>query len=105
MEIKSFAGQGHKATIPSNIQEFIDRRPEFKPLVTKAKRWLSKSLGRSFCGGTAIGKNYDTLILDVTFQSSDVYINCDKETIEVLGTEVTNQQEFVAALKEKYTIK
>jgi thioredoxin reductase len=46
-------------------------------------------------------KGYSTLILDLTYQGSEVYINTDTNTIEVKGEEVDNYNSFVRALKEE----
>jgi hypothetical protein len=61
--------------------------------VNKAAGWAEK-VGKGIKGGTAIGKNYSTLILDMGYQTSDIYINTDDETIELYGEEVNSFPEF-----------
>lgn len=86
------------ATIPSNVLSFAKRKgPEATALVKKAASW-AKSAGRDISNGTAIGKNYSTIILDMKYQGSEIYINLDDETIELFGEEVTDAKSFKKVL-------
>jgi hypothetical protein len=87
-----------EAIIPDNIKKFAQRKGVTN-IVNQVARWAEKA-GYNVVGGTAIGKDYSTLILDLTYQGSEVYINTDNETIEVKGEEVDNYNSFVKALGE-----
>lgn len=89
---------------PSNLQEFIDDRTEFKALVGRAKRMLRSSLGRNYQGGVAIGKNYNTLILDIVKQGSDVYLNSNSQTITINGIIIENVRDFYNEVSKRYEI-
>lgn len=88
-----------EVVIPDNIKKFAQRKG-VTDIVNQVARW-SKKAGYDIVGGTAIGKDYSTLILDLTYQGSEVYINTDNDTIEVKGEEVDNYDSFVKALKEE----
>jgi hypothetical protein len=81
-----------EAYVPDNIKKFAKQRG-VSSLVNKAAGWAEK-VGKGIRGGTAIGKNYSTLILDMGYQTSDIYINTDNETIELYGEEVNSFPEF-----------
>ena len=81
-----------EAYVPSNIKEFAKRKG-VSALVNKVAGWAEK-VGRSINGGTAIGKDYSTLILDMGYQTADIYINTEDETIELYGEEVNSFPEF-----------
>lgn len=81
-----------EAYVPSNIKEFAKRKG-VSSLVNKVAGWAEK-VGKGIRGGTAIGKNYDTLILDMGYQTADIYINTEDETIELYGEPVNSFPEF-----------
>ena len=84
--------------VPSNIQSFANRKgADAKRLVRQVDGWATK-VGKRITGGTAIGKNYDTLVLDLTHQGGEIYINLSDESIEVHGEPVTNFKEFEMAV-------
>jgi hypothetical protein len=56
-------GELTEAYVPSNIKEFAKRKG-VSSLVNKVAGWAEK-VGKSITGGTAIGYNYSTLILDM----------------------------------------
>ena len=86
------------ASVPSNIMEFAKRKGSYATaLVKKAATWAEKA-GKRISGGTAIGKNYDTIILDMKYQGSEIYISLNKETIELHGEEVTDAKSFQKVL-------
>jgi hypothetical protein len=91
-----------EAYIPSNIEEFAKRKG-IMPIVKQVSRWAEKAEKR-ISGGTAIGKNYNTLVLDLTYQGGEIRINTDREDIEVNGEQVYDYKSFVKALgtHEKY---
>jgi hypothetical protein len=82
------------AHVPSNIMDFAKRKgPYVVALVKKAATWAEKS-GKQISGGTAIGKNYNTIILDIKYQGAEIYINLDNETIKLFGEPVTDAKSF-----------
>jgi hypothetical protein len=86
------------ATVPPNVMDFAKRKgPYAVALVKKAATWAKKA-GRDISGGTAIGKNYSTIVLDMKYQGSEIYINLDKETIELFDKEVTDAKSFAKVL-------
>jgi len=84
--------------LPSNIKDFAQERGVL-PLVNQVNRW-AKKLGKRVVGGTAIGKHHNTLILDLTYQGSEVRINTENDTIEVKDKDVKDFNSFKAALGE-----
>ena len=68
-----------EAYVPSNIKEFAKRKG-VSSLVNKVAGWAEK-VGKGIRGGTAIGKNYSTLILDMTYQGGEISINTDNDKI------------------------
>jgi hypothetical protein len=84
--------------IPENIVKFAKRKGISSQLNTIA-RWVKKA-GKRIVGGTAIGKDYNTLVLDLTHQGSEIYYNIEKDTIDVKGYDVENEEEFLAALQK-----
>jgi hypothetical protein len=58
-------------------------------------------MGKRITGGTAVGKNYNTLVLDLGHQQSAIRINTDEETITVNGQPVRDYKSFVAALGQE----
>jgi hypothetical protein len=85
-------GELTEANIPSNIKEFAKRKG-VTALVNKVAKW-AEEVGAGIRGGTAIGKNYDTLVLDMTSQGSEIYINTDDNTITLFDEPVRNFNEF-----------
>ena len=86
------------ARVPSNVLDFAKRKGSYATsLVKKAATWAEKA-GKYISGGTAIGKNYDTIILDMKHQGSEIYINLNDETIELFGEEVTDAKSFQKVL-------
>lgn len=84
--------------VPSNVLEFAKRKGSYATaLVKKAAGWAEKA-GKYISNGTAIGKNYSTIILDMKHHGSEIYINLDDETIELFGEEVTDAKSFAKVL-------
>jgi hypothetical protein len=82
--------------IPQNIVDFAKKKGISSEL-DKIANWVEEA-GKRIVGGTAIGKNYSTLILDLTHQGSEIYYNMDNESIEVNGQPVETYEEFLEAL-------
>lgn len=83
--------------VPSNIAQFAKRRGVM-PLVSKVAKW-AKALNTAVIGGTAIGKGYSTLVLELGHYKSRVYVDIDDETISVNGKDVDNLKSFKQALE------
>ena len=90
-----------EANVPSNIKEFAKRKG-ISSLVNKVAGWAEK-VGARITGGTAIGKNYDTLILDMGYQTADIYINIEDGTIELYGEPADSFPQFQKAFMDKVT--
>jgi hypothetical protein len=88
-----------EAYVPSNIKEFAKRKG-VSSLVNKVAGWAEK-VGKGIRGGTAIGKDYSTLILDMDYQTADIYINTENGTIELYGEPVENFNEFQRVYNKK----
>jgi hypothetical protein len=85
-------GELTEAYVPSNIKEFAKRKG-VSSLVNKVAGWAEK-VGKSITGGTAIGYNYSTLILDMTYQGSEIRINTDDDTVTLYDEPVRSFNEF-----------
>ena len=81
-----------EASVPSNIREFAKRKG-VSSLVNKVASWAER-VGKRITGGTAVGKDYDTLVLDMGYQTSDISIDCDEETVELYGQPVNSFADF-----------
>ena len=81
-----------EAYVPSNIKDFAKRKG-VSSLVNKVAGWAEK-VGKGIRGGTAIGKNYSTLILDMTYQGGEISINTDNDTIRLYDEPVNSFPEF-----------
>jgi hypothetical protein len=91
-------GELNEAYVPSNIAEFAKRKG-VSSLVKTVAGWAEK-VGKRIMGGTAIGKNYDTLILDMTFQGSEIRINTEYETVELYDEPVRTFAQFKRVYEE-----
>jgi len=86
------------ASVPSNILDFAKRKGSYATaLVKKVATWAEKA-GRRINGGTAIGKNYSTIILDLKYQGSEIRINLDNEEIQLFDEVVTDAKSFKKVL-------
>jgi hypothetical protein len=87
----------NESMIPDNIVTFAKRKG-VTALVKKVASWAQKA-GKRIVGGTAIGKGYNTLILDLTYQGGEIRINLEDETISVNGEDyIYDYDEFINAL-------
>jgi hypothetical protein len=85
-------GELEEAYVPSNIKEFAKRKGATS-LVNKVAGWAEKA-GKGIRGGTAVGKNYSTLVLDLGYQDGSIRINLDDDTVELYGEEVFDAKSF-----------
>jgi len=90
-----------EAYVPLNIKEFAKRKG-VSSLVNKVAGWAER-IGARITGGTAIGKNYNTLILDMGYQTADIYINIEDGTIELYGEPADSFPQFKEAFMNKVT--
>ena len=86
------------AYVPSNIEEFAKRKGVLRD-VKQIARWAEKA-GKRIVGGTAIGKGYDTLVLDLRHHGGEIYYDTYKGTIKVNGNPVDSWKTFSKALEE-----
>lgn len=92
----------NEATVPDNIAKFAKKKG-VTHVVNQVARWAEKA-GKRIVGGTAIGKNYDTLILDLTHQGGEIYIDCNNDSVEVRGEPVEDYTSFLSAIEDNETI-
>jgi hypothetical protein len=85
-------GELEEASVPPNIKEFA-KRNFATSLVNKVAGWAEKA-GKSILGGTAIGKNYSTLVLDLGYQDGAIRINLDNDTVTLYGEKVFDAKSF-----------
>jgi hypothetical protein len=90
-----------EANVPDNIKRFAQKKG-VSSFVNKVASWAEKA-GARITGGTAIGKNYDTLVLDMGYQTADIYINIPEQTIELYGQEVNSFPEFKQVFMDQMT--
>lgn len=83
--------------VPERIMKFAKKKG-IEDAVDKVAEWVKKA-GKKVVGGTAIGKNYSTLILDLTYEGSEIRIT-DGEDIEVNDQLVYDYDSFISALGE-----
>ena len=82
-----------EANVPSNIAEFAKRKG-VSSLVRKVAGWAEK-VGARIAGGTAVGKNYSTLVLDLDYkQQGEIRIDTDEETVTLYDEPVNNFNQF-----------
>ena len=86
------------ANVPSNIEKFAKERGVLRD-VKQIARWAEKA-GLGIRGGTAIGKGYDTLVLDLTYQGAEVYFDTYTGKIKVKGQPVNSWKTFSKAVNE-----
>ena len=89
----------NEASVPSNIKEFAKRKG-ITSLVNKVAGWAEK-VGARISGGTAIGKDYGTLVLDMKYQAGEIRINTGNETIKLFNQPVTSLAQFKKVYDEK----
>ena len=87
-----------EAYVPSNIKEFAKRKGVL-PLVNKVAGWAEK-VGARITGGTAIGYNYSTLVLDMEYQGSEIRINTDNDTVTLYDEPVNSFAQFKSVYDE-----
>jgi hypothetical protein len=90
-----------EAYVPSNIKKFAKDKG-VTSLVNKVAAWAEKA-GKGIRGGTAVGKNYSTLVLDLGYQDGAIRINIPedddkKPIIKLYDKVVFDAKSFAAVL-------
>jgi hypothetical protein len=90
-----------EAYVPSNIKDFAKDKGVIS-LVNKVATWAEKA-GKGIRGGTAVGKNYNTIILDLGNQDGSISINIPedddkKPVIKLYNKVVFDAKSFAAVL-------
>jgi hypothetical protein len=98
---EQYTNKVNEANVPDNIKKFAKRKG-VSSLVNTVAGWAEKA-GKRITGGTAIGKDYSTLILDMGYQTADIYINTEEGTIELYGEPVRSFNEFNKVLLDQTT--
>ena len=89
-----------EASVPLNIAEFAKRKG-ISSLVRKVAGWAER-VGARIAGGTAIGYNYNTLVLDLNYnQQGEIRINTEDETITLYGEYVYSFPKFKEVYEEE----
>lgn len=91
--------------LPSNISSWLKKNgsPEQRRSASKICRWC-EDLGHRIVGGTAVGKYYDTLILDLTYQGGEISVY-DDGTIKLHNEVVNSKQDVKSQLDEIFNKK
>jgi hypothetical protein len=93
---RPFIKEGEELTeayVPSNIKKFAKEKG-VSSLVNKVAGW-AEQVGKGIRGGTAVGKNYSTLVLDLDYkQQGEVRIDTDDETITLFDEPIRSFNEF-----------
>ena len=98
--IQTFEGFLNEASVPAHLLTFAKKKGATS-FVQEVAGWVEKA-GKKITGGTAVGKNYDTLVLDMEFEGGEIRINLDKKTVELFDEEVRDAKSF-AKLLASYT--
>jgi hypothetical protein len=95
------------SVLPSHIVKFLEKKrdEELTDATYEVADW-AKQAGHRIIGGTAVGKDFDTLVLDITREGGEISIYSDydenqgmsKISIDVNGIDVKNYNEFEEAL-------
>jgi hypothetical protein len=91
--------------LPSNISSWLKKNGSFeqRKSANKICKWC-EDLGHKIVGGTAVGKYYDTLILDLSYQGGEISVD-DDGTIKVHDEVVHSKQDVKAQLDEIFNKK
>lgn len=81
-----------EAKIPTNVRTWAERIG-VEDDVEEIASWAEKA-GQRIVGGTAIGKDYATLILDLTYQGGEIYFDTETGQVELYGEPVRTEREF-----------
>ena len=94
-------GKLNEVYIPSNVKAFAERKGVLD-FVEEVAGWAEK-VGARVTGGTAIGKDYNTIILDLGYQTADIYIDTENGTVELYGEPVRSFSDFKDVFMDQMT--
>lgn len=86
--------------IPQKVTDWIKNIKKDKELLSLVKQvvvWAEKS-GKKITGGTSIGSNHDTLILDIRYQDGAIRIDIPDLKVELYDQPVFDAKSFAKAL-------
>lgn len=91
-----------KKSIPSNVLDWCKNGNGYHVFeeVQQLTSWYNSLTGKNFVGGTSIGRSPQTLILDITYQGSEVYI--DSGSIKVCGEIVESRKDLKIILEKNF---
>ena len=85
----------NEASLPSNIQRWISARgPKPAKDVKIINKWVKKLTGRGIVAGVSIGKNYDTLVLDIEYQDAAIHYDTTSGEIKLYKKKIRNFNDF-----------
>jgi hypothetical protein len=85
----------NEGNLPSNIQKWIkDRGPKPSKDVKMIGKWVKKLTGREISGGVAIGKNYNTLVLDIEHEDAAIHYDTTSGDIKLYNKKIRNFNGF-----------
>ncbi len=85
----------NEASLPSNIQKWVmDRGSKPSKDVKMIGKWVKKLTGREISGGVAIGKNYNTLVLDIEHQDAAIHYDTTSGEIKLYKKKIRSFNDF-----------
>jgi hypothetical protein len=85
----------YEGNLPSNIQKWIrDRGPKPSKDVKMIGKWVKKLTGHEISGGVAIGKNYNTLVLDIEHQDAAIHYDTTSGEIKLYKKKIRSFNDF-----------
>ena len=85
----------NEASLPSNIQRWISARgPKPAKDVKMINTWVKKLTGRGIVAGVSIGKNYNTLVLDIEYQDAAIHYDTTSGEIKLYKKKIRNFNDF-----------
>lgn len=83
---------GESSLLPSNIAAYAKRKGQ-SALVNKVAKW-AQAAGKRIGGGVAVGKYYDTLVLDLTYQGSEIDISLSSGEVRLYNKPCYSSADF-----------
>jgi hypothetical protein len=85
----------NEGNLPSNIQKWIrDRGSKPSKDVKMIGKWVKKLTGHEISGGVAIGKNYNTLVLDIEHQDAAIHYDTTSGEIKLYKKKIRSFNDF-----------
>lgn len=79
--------------LPYVITDWLKYNEEYKSAAKKIATWVEK-IGKRITGGTAVGRNPQTLVLDIKYQKGEIRISNYGDTIKLFDTEIKSFGDF-----------